>query len=594
VAESHDHREAVPHETALFDRRSSYSVLALGEDDPPTEGEEANGTASPVPCARRSTSYSKYRHDLEHRYDSKNLDVPVVVVSSEVEPWSKSGGLAIVAGSYGYEFAQRGHRTMVISPMYDHYPDLHWCADKEIFIYGASHRIKYFYQRKVHSDGKATDFVFVQHDCFRRAGGLYHDANGEYGDNLFRFGLFSLAALEAPLCCNIEGSTYGDKVIFLANDWQAGLVPVYLVHKFRRHGTYTSARCLFVVHNMGYQGAYPWDGGSLVNSLELPHSCHTDLYFVYPEHMRAWELDKGECINLTKGAIINCDRVLTVSANYAREICTPEGGFLLDGCCRGKGLFLAGIQNGIEDTWDPANDPKIAANFSLKDMEGKRECKRALQASLGLHQDPNVAVLGFVGRLTWQKGVDILAQGVVDWLMQDTGNGVTGRAQIVLMGNGDSGLSDWLRTTEHRYKGRVCGYAGFDPKVERMMMAGCDFLIMPSRYEPCGIPQMVALTYGTLPIVHATGGLKDSVRDARSSDAAEREAANGYHIFPLTPDKTKEVFYSAMDNFFNHPDEHYRLVVNAMECDFYWPKAIEEYEKHFDYTLWDPPLYKLQ
>mmetsp|Transcript_28141 Transcript_28141/g.51211 ORF Transcript_28141/g.51211 Transcript_28141/m.51211 type:complete len:163 (-) Transcript_28141:56-544(-) len=162
------------------------------------------------------------------------------------------------------------------------------------------------------------------------------------------------------------------------------------------------------------------------------------------------------------------------------------------------------------------------------------------------------------------------------------------------MGNGDSGLSDWLRTTEHRYKGRVCGYAGFDPKVERMMMAGCDFLIMPSRYEPCGIPQMVALTYGTLPIVHATGGLKDSVRDARSSDAAEREAANGYHIFPLTPDKTKEVFYSAMDNFFNHPDEHYRLVVNAMECDFYWPKAIEEYEKHFDYTLWDPPLYKLQ
>mmetsp|Transcript_36850 Transcript_36850/g.84942 ORF Transcript_36850/g.84942 Transcript_36850/m.84942 type:complete len:606 (+) Transcript_36850:33-1850(+) len=592
VQDSHEQAEAEA-QARLFDRKASYSTLFI-PDGEGQQDEEASDGVPQIPEARRTASYAKFRHELENRYDAKNIDVPVVIVASEVEPWSKSGGLAIVAGSYGYEFAQRGHRTMVISPMYDHYPDVHWCADKDIQIYGDTHRIKYFYQRKVHSNGKATDFVFVHHDCFRRAGGLYHDANGEYGDNLFRFGLFSLAALEAPLSCNIEGSTYGDKVIFLANDWQAGLVPVYMVHKFRRNGTYNNARCLFVVHNMGYQGAYPWDGGSLVNSLGLPYSCHNDLYFVYPEHMRAWELDKGECINLTKGAIINCDRVLTVSSNYASEICTGEGGFLLDGCCREKGLFLAGIQNGIEDTWDPYSDPKIAANYSANDLDGKKECKRALQLSLGLHQDPNVAVIGFVGRLTWQKGVDILAQGVVEWLMQDTGNGVTGRAQIILMGNGDGDLSDWLRDTENRYKGRVCGYAGFDPKVERTMMAGCDFLIMPSRYEPCGIPQMVALTYGTLPIVHATGGLKDSVRDARSENPAEKEVANGYYIFPLTPDKTKEVFYAAMDAYFNHPEEHTRLVVNAMRCDFYWPRAIEEYEKHFDYTLWDPPLYKLQ
>jgi len=124
-------------------------------------------------------------------------------------------------------------------------------------------------------------------------------------------------------------------------------------------------------------------------------------------------------------------------------------------------------------------------------------------------------------------------------------------------------------------------------------MAGCDFLLMPSRYEPCGIPQMVALTYGTTPIVHATGGLKDSVKDARSGDAEEREKANGYHVFPLTPDKMKEVMYAALDCFFNDPAKHMMLMKNGMGCDFYWPRAIDEYEKHFYYTMSDPHWYKV-
>mmetsp|Transcript_67852 Transcript_67852/g.145246 ORF Transcript_67852/g.145246 Transcript_67852/m.145246 type:complete len:582 (-) Transcript_67852:82-1827(-) len=567
----------------IFDRNASYSCLS---------GLVAEGDEEEPP--RRTSSYSKLRHLSGNDYASKNLDVPVVVVASEVEPWSKSGGLAIVAGAYGYEFAMRGHRTMVLAPMYDDYAGVSWLADKDLFFWGETHRIKYFFIRKVHDEqsGAATDYVFVSHACFNRAGGLYHDANGEYGDNLFRFGLFALASLEAPLCCNIGGSTYGEKALFLANDWQAGLVPVYLAHKFRRHGTYMGARSIFVVHNMGYQGAYPWEDSHLGN-LGLPEEARNDLFFVYPEHMRAWELDKGECVNLTKGALITCDRVLTVSLNYASEIRTPDGGFLLQDCCNNKGIHFGGIQNGIEDTWDPKTDRHIASNFSPEDLTGKKACKRALQKNLGLEVNEDLPIVGFVGRLTWQKGVDIMQEGVIDWLMQDTGNGITGNAQVILMGNGDPELLQWLRELEGRNKGRVCGYAGFDPKVERLMMAGCDFLLMPSRYEPCGIPQMVALTYGTVPVVHATGGLKDSVADARSTDPKVKQVANGYYVCPLTPDSTKEVLYSALDTYFKNTQEHERLMKNGMACDFYWPRAIEEYEKHFDYTLADPPFYKV-
>merc|ERR1719491_2623419 len=188
--------------------------------------------------------------------------------------------------------------------------------------------------------------------------------------------------------------------------------------------------------------------------------------------MRCSAHDRGECTNLTKGGIICSDRVLTVSANYAWEITTPEGGFLLDGFCRAKGIYLAGIQNGIEDTWDPATDRKIAQTYNAEDLSGKAACKKHLQKSLNLNEDPNVAIVGFVGRLTPQKGLDVLRDGVVDWLLRDEGNGITGRVQIILMGNGDASYSDWLRAIEQQYKGRVCGYAGFKSAIERDMMAG--------------------------------------------------------------------------------------------------------------------------
>merc|ERR1719511_56991 len=170
--------------------------------------------------------------------------------------------------------------------------------------------------------------------------------------------------------------------------------------------------------------------------------------------------------------------------------------------------------------------------------------------------------------------------------MEDTGNGVTGKIQLIMMGNGERQYADTLRWGEENYKGRVCGYVGFDPKIEHKIMAGCDLFLMPSRYEPCGLPQMYSQQYGTLPVVSRTGGLVDSVRDVSEG----MEVATGFHIPYLTADKMKDVLYRAMELFMRNPQDFRRMQRNAMLMDFYWPKAMDQYEQNIDYTLYDPPL----
>jgi len=378
--------------------------------------------------------------------------------------------------------------------------------------------------------------------------------------------------MEAPLILTFKGGyKYGDKVVFLANDWQAGLVPVYMSHKYRPNGTYLQARTIYIVHNLGYQGAYP----------------HVDACkFFCVDPGAASDLALGNSVNLCKGALICSDRMITVSPNYALEIQTPGGGFGLQDFVRAKtsACRLSGILNGIDDCWNPENDTTIFQNFSVENVEeGKSANKRDLQYSLNLDQDPNCVLIGFVGRLSWQKGVDIIGD-IIDWLMQDTGNGVTGNAQLILMGNGEHIYAQVLQTAESRYRGRVCGYVGFDPKVEHKIMAGCDLFLMPSRYEPCGLPQMICQQYGCLPIVNATGGLTDSVKDV----AEGTSAATGFFMTPLEAPKMKEIVYKAAELYLKFPEQFRNLQRNAMSTDFYWPRAIDEYERNIDFTLFDP------
>jgi len=515
------------------------------------------------------------------RYKAKHLHVPVVVVSSEVNPWSKTGGLAMVAGSYGYEFAVRGHRTMVVSPHYAEYENCKEIGFTKIWLDGREHEVKYFHQRQEYGDGKGADYIFVSHECYHRASGLYWNPveGKEYGDNLFRFALLSLAALEAPLILNLQGSTYGEDVLFIANDWQAGLIPAYLLYKYRRNGTYTNARSIFVIHNIGYQGKYPLSKFPVDTHLGLPHEAANEL--------QGEDLNlRLDCMNLLAAAVKLADRVLTVSPNYAKEIQTPEGGQGIHLLLQAKGahLRLGGILNGIADEWNPRTDSHIPVNYGPADFEeGKVKCKAELQKRLGLHEDPNLALVGFCGRLAMQKGIHLITDAI-PWLMTDEGNGVTGRVQLIMMGQGDPKLAQALQQAEGNNKGRVCGYVGFDPRVEHLMMAGCDFLLMPSQYEPCGLPQMYAQQYGTLPIVHETGGLKDSVKGLWD-EARDQDTATGFLFSGFDAGRLKERMWHALEIFHKKKTLFKKLQGNALKSNYYWPQVVDEYERHFDWTL---------
>eukprot|EP00440_Ansanella_granifera_P025607 gb/GFBE01027808.1/.p1 GENE.gb/GFBE01027808.1/~~gb/GFBE01027808.1/.p1 ORF type:complete len:600 (+),score=116.19 gb/GFBE01027808.1/:1-1800(+) len=541
----------------------------------------------------------------EPKYISKNLDVPVVIVTSEISPWSKSGGLALVTASLALELAGRGHRTMAISPMYDDYDKCNFMSSKKIWLFGWEHEVKFFHMWvPLDTEGEGTrgvDYIFVDHPCYHRPGGLYYNAQEgvEYADNLFRFALFTLAALEAPCCCAPGGAAYGEKVMFLANDWQSALLPVYLTHRMRPMNRFREARCIFIVHNFGYQGIYPCnklvpnpEGGTLpiiVKNVDIDDfglngtGAYDHMIYQYPPHQRSYDGDDGNVWNLTKGALMSCDRVLTVSPGYASEMKTPEGGFSLDALVQQKEFFLGGILNGIDVvTWNPRTDSQLAARYDLDTLhEGKAACKAQLQQKVGLKVDDSVVLVSFVGRLTMQKGIDIILQAI-PWMMEDTGNNVTGRIQVLLMGNGDEVHIRGMHEMAHRYPGRVAGIS-FDPAVEHIMYAGSDLLLMPSRYEPCGLPQMCAQRYGTVPIVTLCGGLKDSVV------TEPVEEATGFGILPLSGDKYKEVVYKACDTYLHDPEAFKGMQSRGFVTDFSWCVRIDEYEKTIDWAINDPP-----
>mmetsp|Transcript_35551 Transcript_35551/g.102423 ORF Transcript_35551/g.102423 Transcript_35551/m.102423 type:complete len:598 (+) Transcript_35551:66-1859(+) len=537
----------------------------------------------------------------EPKYTSANIDVPVVIVTSEISPWSKSGGLALVTASLAVELAERGHRTMAISPMYDNYAGATWMGDKTIWLFGGEHEVKYFHMWHQTSDGKGVDYIFVDHPSFHRPGGLYYNQQlgVEYADNLFRFSLFCLAAIEAPVCVAPGGAPFGDKVMFLANDWQTALLPVYLTHRMRPSGRFVSSRCMFVVHNFGYQGIYPLNklennpNGTLpiiVPNVGVWHlglegtGAYEHLIFQYAPEQRSYHGDDGNVLNLTKGAILTCDRILTVSAGYAAEMKTPEGGFSLDALVRSKEFFLTGILNGIDvASWNPRTDSLLEVNYSETTfVEGKRACKMQLQERVGLETNPDMVLVAFVGRLTMQKGIDIICEAL-DWMMTDTGNGVTGNVQVLLMGNGDECHVQHISHKARQWPGRVAA-CPFDPQLEHIVYAGSDLLLMPSRYEPCGLPQMCAQRYGSVPIVTLCGGLKDSVV------VEPVDVATGFGILPLNINKFKEVCYSALDTFYSKPETFRGMQRRGMDTDFSWCPRIDEYEKNIDWALNDPPF----
>lgn len=469
----------------------------------------------------------------------------IAVVAAEVAPWSKTGGLGDVCGALPKALAALGHRVMTISPRYKEHPDA-WDTGVRalVYLFGHHHQVAYF-----HSKVDGVHNVFVDHPCFHRVG-IYGDASGVYGDNLFRFALLSRAAIEAAATVPLDGVPMGEELVFHANDWHTGLLPLYLEAVYRPAGRFPGAGTVLGIHNAGHHGSAPAHefAGLDVSARWWP----------------AAEFDGR--LNPLKTGITLAHKIVAVSPNYAREITGPLG-FGLEGVLSSRNADLLGILNGVDDSWRPDTDKHIAAQYSAEDLTGKAACKAALQKELGLPVRADVPILGVVARLDHQKGID-LVEAAAPWLMRHD-------VQLVLLGSGSSSLEAFFRQAERAWPDKARGWVGFNEGLAHRIEAGSDLFLMPSRFEPCGLNQMYSLRYGTLPVVHATGGLADTVETF--DPLADRGTGWAFRSFSV--DAFVEALGWALYTWRNHPTAWRRMQLRGMTQDFSWERSAEAYVK---------------
>lgn len=431
----------------------------------------------------------------------------IVFVSAEVAPWSKTGGLGDVLGGLPPALAARGHRVMTIAPRYDQYKDA-WDTDVvvEIQVGNKIEPVRFFHTHK-----RGVDRVFVDHPIFlakvwgKTGSKIYGPMTGEdYPDNELRFSLFALAAIEAARILSLSSSDtfsgpYGEDVVFVANDWHTALIPCYLKSKYQSRGLFKNAKVAFCIHNIAYQGRFAFQDFSLLN---LPDQFKGSFDFIdgYDKPV------KGRKTNWMKAGMLESNIVITVSPNYARELVSgPARGVELDPIARKTGII--GIANGMDiQEWDPSSDKYLEVKYDATTvLEAKPALKEALQAEVGLPINPDVPVIGFIGRLEEQKGSDILAEAVADILKEDV--------QLIVLGTGKKILEKQLEELEVMFPDKARGIVKFNVPLAHMITAGADFMLVPSRFEPCGLIQLHAMRYGTVPIVASTGGLVDTVEE---------------------------------------------------------------------------------
>ncbi|KAF7149286.1 hypothetical protein RHSIM_Rhsim03G0209200 [Rhododendron simsii] len=493
----------------------------------------------------------------------------IVFVTAEAAPYSKTGGLGDVCGSLPIALAARGHRVMVVSPRYLHGgpSDKKFAGASEvgsptkIYCFGGEQEVGFFHEFRA-----GVDWVFVDHPSYHRPGNPYGD----------KFGAF---ACEAPLVLPLGGFTYGEKCLFIVNDWHAGLVPVLLAAKYRPYGVYKDSRSILVIHNLAHQGVEP---AVTYNNLGLPLEWYGAVEWVFPTWARTHALDTGKAVNVLKGAIVTADRILTVSQGYAWEITTAEGGNGLDELLSSRKSVLNGITNGVDATeWNPSLDEHIPSNYTIHDLSGKVECKIALQKELGLPIRPDCPLIGFIGRLDYQKGIDIILSATPELMEEDV--------QFVMLGSGERQYEDWMRVTEAHYRDKYRGWVGFDVPISHRITAGCDILLMPSRFEPCGLNQLYAMRYGTVPVVHGTGGLRDTVENFNPYAQEGLGEGTGWTFSPLSRENLLAALKIAIQTYREHKSSWEGIMKRGMEKDCTWDKAAIKYEQVFEWAFIDPP-----
>ncbi len=466
----------------------------------------------------------------------------LLYAASEAAPFCKTGGLADVAGALPKALASLGMEVCVVLPLYDAVPD--WARREMTFVRMLNVRLAWRNQScgvfMLERDG--VTYYFLDNGYYFRRRELY----GHYDDGE-RFAFFSKAILDMIPALELEID------VIHANDWQTALIPVYLKCLYQDDERFSHIRTVFTIHNIAYQGSFPRGFLSDVAGID-------DGYF------RSGLLAYNDGINLLKSAVVLADALTTVSPTYAREILTAYYGAGLDGILRDNAGKLRGILNGIDtEVYNPAEDEYVTQHYTPDDMDGKRADKLALQRMLGLRADPDVPVIAVVTRLAEHKGIDLIA-AVLDEIL-------SGDVQLVVLGRGEWKYEQIFQQARRRYPGKISVNILFSEDLARKIYAGADLLLMPSKSEPCGLAQMVALRYGTLPIVRETGGLADTVH-------AYNPATGEGNGFSFANYNAHDMLYTVRlaAELYRNKEVWDTLVHRGMTEDFSWTRSAQEFK----------------
>ena len=475
----------------------------------------------------------------------------ILFTCSEVQPLVKTGGLADVAASLPKALAQLGHDVRILLPAYPQ-AVAHCSIHARHEFEGPAGAGALLETRLPGSD--ITVWLLDAVWAFQRSGNPYLDASGmPWADNPYRFAFLSRVAVEVAR--NRMALDWQPEVVH-CNDWQTALVPALLTLEDERPAT------LFTIHNLAYQGVFSAD---IFQHLGLPEAFwhHQSLEFF-------------EQVSFMKGGLVYADRITTVSPSYALEITGPSFGCGLDGLLRQRSHDLVGIINGVDDDeWNPAHDPHIAQRFTAQSFENKALNSRALRLELGLPERPDLPLVALIGRLVEQKGIDLILDCLEAMLELPL--------QLVILGSGHAAFEQALEQAAARYPERMAIRMGYDEGLAHRIEAGANLFLMPSRFEPCGLNQMYSQKYGTLPLVHAVGGLRDTVVDADDRALLSGDAT-GFSFHEATGACLLETLKRAL-GIWQYPDMWARMALKGMLKDFSWEASARQYLAQYELAI---------
>lgn len=474
----------------------------------------------------------------------------ILYAAAEVVPFAKTGGLADVAGALPKVLAEMGHDVRIVMPRYGQIDAEKYGLRPITGQFGIPHGKDWIQISIEQSDAiPGVPTYFIRNDYLFDRNSLYGQ-----GDDDHRFIAYSRGTMEMF-----------DKIgwmpdVISCNDWHSGLMPVYTKTIYANRPGFRDIGTLFTIHNLAYQGVFSPDVMELAG---LPWELFT------------WDrLEYYGQFDFMKAGLVYADTLSTVSPTYAKEIQTPEFGEGLEGVLSYREHVLYGILNGIDyDIWSPKTDNLIPANFSADNLDGKQVCKRELQREMGLPTDAKVPVFGLISRLSSQKGLDLLDQILPKLLENES-------MQVIVLGTGDQYYHDMLTRLAQQHPDKLAVSLKFDNGLAHRIYAGSDAFLMPSYYEPCGLGQMISLAYGTVPVVHATGGLADTVHEFSQTHGT----GNGFVFKEYTNRASGNAVHRTLKCFAD-PECWNKIVHNAVTCRFSWEGSAKKYVKVYNEAI---------